>query len=585
VNEAIYTYTALGFLAVCLAVWIWVERDRVRRAERLIAATRRMAVGDMEARAGVRGHDPLGVLADAVAQMAARLKTLEATLQERQNWFGLLLEHASDLIFTLDADWRIGTASPSLPRFLGWPPDQMRDRPLAEFLHPDDAEAALAAFDAIAGGADPGEPVAFRLLHVDGTWRSVEAFGDRPRNWIGPDRVVVTARDLGPRERLERELGEARRMEVLGRFAGGVAHDFDHLLTAIQGYTSLLLRDLRPGEPQYEGLEEIRQSSERAAKLTRQILAFGRHSSAASEAVDPNRLVSNLARLLPPLVGDELSLVTVLAPNIGMVRADPGHLEQVVMNLVLNARDAMPDGGRLTIGTANEEITDYDPRASPELPPGHYVTLSVRDTGKGIDPEILPSIFEPFFTTKENGRALGLGLATVYGIVKQCEGHVDVESTPGRGTTVRVYLPLARGESAVGGFATHLARRDGIILLVEDEEPVRRFARAALEEQGYRVLEAGHGWEALMRLSEFDGSVNLVIADVMMPEMGGSELARRLAAEHPELPILFLSGYTDDELILRGLGPSSAFVLKPFTPGALVERVEQMIGGGKAVRR
>ena len=261
-----------------------------------------------------------------------------------------------------------------------------------------------------------------------------------------------------------------------------------------------------------------------------------------------------------------------------MVRADPGHLEQVVMNLVLNARDAMPDGGRLTIGTANEEITDYDPRASPELPPGHYVTLTVRDTGKGIEPEILPSIFEPFFTTKENGRALGLGLATVYGIVKQCEGHVDVESAPGRGTTVRVYLPIARGAPGRASSATRLARHQGIILLVEDEEPVRRFARAALEEQGYRVLEAGHGWEALMRLSEFDGSVNLVIADVMMPEMGGSELARRLAVERPGLPILFLSGYTDDEMTLRGLGPPSAFVQKPFTPGTLVERVGEMIG-------
>ncbi len=577
-NEATYTYAALGFLAVCLAVWIWVERDRVRRGERLIAATRRMAAGDMEARAGVRGHDPLGVLADAISQMASRLQALEATLQERQNWFGLLLEHASDLIFTLDAEWRIGTASPSLPRFLGWPPDQMRGRPLAEFLHPDDGEAALAAFESIAEGADPVEPIAFRLLHVDGTWRSVEAFADRPRNWSGPERVVVTARDLGPRERLERQLGEARRMEVLGRFAGGVAHDFDHLLTAIQGYTSLLLRDLRPGEPQYEGLEEIRQSSERAARLTQQILAFGRHHSEDSAPVDPNRLVSNLARLLPPLVGEDLSLVTVLAPNVGMVRADPGHLEQVVMNLVLNARDAMPDGGRLTIGTANEEIADYDPRASPELPPGHYVTFTVRDTGSGIEPEILPSIFQPFFTTKENGRALGLGLATVYGIVKQCEGHVDVESAPGRGTTVRVYLPIARGAPGLASSATRLVRHQGIILLVEDEEPVRRFARAALEEQGYRVLEAGHGWEALMRLTEFDGSVNLVIADVMMPEMGGSELARRLAVERPGLPILFLSGYTDDEITLRGLGPPSAFVQKPFTPGTLVERVGEMIG-------
>jgi two-component system, cell cycle sensor histidine kinase and response regulator CckA len=578
VNEATYTYAVLAFLAVCLAIWFWVERDRARRAERLIAATRRMAAGDLGARAGVRGHDPLGVLADAIAQMASRLKTLEATLQERQNWFGLLLEHASDLIFTLDAEWRIGTASPSLPRFLGWPPDQMRGRPLPEFLHPDDSEAALAAFAAIASGAEPGEPIAFRLLHVDGGWRSVEALADRPRNWSGPDRVVVTARDLGPRERLERELAESRRMEVLGRFAGGVAHDFDHLLTAIQGYTSLLLRDLRSGDPQREGLEEIRRSSERAAGLTRQVLAFGRRHAAESAPVDLNRLVSNLARLLPPLLGDDLSLMTMLAPNVAAVRADPGHLEQVVMNLAVNARDAMPDGGRLTIGTGNEEITDYDPRASPELPPGHYVTLTVRDTGKGIDPETLPSIFEPFFTTKASGRALGLGLATVYGIVKQCEGHVEVDSAPGRGTTVRVYLPFARAEPGATDSTAPFANREGIILLVEDEEPMRRFARAALEEQGYRVLEAGHGWEALMRLAEFDGAVSLVIADVMMPEMGGSELARRLAVERPGLPILFLSGHTDDERTLRALGPPSAFVLKPFTPGALAERVRELLG-------
>jgi CheY-like chemotaxis protein len=368
-------------------------------------------------------------------------------------------------------------------------------------------------------------------------------------------------------------------MEVLGRFAGGVAHDFDNLLTAIQGYTSLLLRDLRPGDPQREGLEEIRQSSERAAGLTRQILAFGRRHAAESGPVDMNLLIGNLVRLLPPLIGDDLGLVTVLAPSIGMVRADPGHLEQVVMNLVVNARDAMPGGGRLTIATANEHITDFDSRASPELPPGHYVMLTVRDTGTGIDPATLPSIFEPFFTTKERGRGRGLGLATVYGIVKQCEGHIDVESAPGRGTTVRIYLPMARAESGVGGpGAPSAARTAGIILLVEDEEPVRLFAKAALEEQGHRVLEAGHGWEALMRLSEFDGAVNLVIADVMMPEMGGSELARRLAVERPGLPILFLSGYTDDEMTLRGLGPPSAFVQKPFTPDVLARRVREILG-------
>jgi two-component system, cell cycle sensor histidine kinase and response regulator CckA len=579
VTEATYTYAVLGFLALCIGVWLWMERDRARRGERLIAATRRMAAGDLNARAAVRGHDDLGVLADAVAQMAARLKTLGATYQERQDWFGLLLEHSSDLILTLDAEWHIGFASPSLPRFLGWPMDQMVQRPLAVFLHPDDADAVLAAFGAISARPEPGEPIAFRLLHVDGGWRSVEAIAGPPRSWSGAERLVVTARDIGARERLERELAQAQQMAVLGRFAGGVAHDFDNLLTAIQGYTSLMLRDLRPGDPQREGLEEIRQSSERAAGLTRQILAFGRRHAAEAGPVDVNRLIGNLVRLLPPLIGDDLALVTVLAPSIAMVRADPGHLEQVIMNLVVNARDAMPDGGRLTIATANEHITDFDSRASPELPPGHYVMLTVRDTGTGIDPVTLPSIFEPFFTTKERGRGLGLGLATVYGIVKQCEGHIDVESAPGRGTTVRVYLPMARAESGAGGPGLPSATRSSrIILLVEDEEPVRLFAKAALEEQGYRVLEAGHGWEALMRLSEFDGAVNLVIADVMMPEMGGSELARRLAVERPGLPILFLSGYTDDEMTLRGLGPPSAFVQKPFTPDVLARRVRELLG-------
>ena len=578
-SEATYTYWALGFLALCIAAWFWVERDRARRGERLIAATRRMAAGDLEARAGVRGHDQLGVVADAVAQMAERLKALGATYQEKQEWFGLLLEHSSDLILTLDAEWHIGFASPSLPRFLGWSMEQMVRHPLAEFLHPDDAEAVLAAFAAAAARPEPGEPIAFRLLHVDGGWRSVEAVAAPPRNWSGAERIVVTARDIGARERLERELSQAQQMAVLGRFAGGVAHDFDNLLTAIQGYTSLLLRDLRPDDPQREGLEEIRQSSERAAGLTRQILAFGRRHAAESGPVDLNRLIGNLVRLLPPLIGDDHALVTVLAPSIGMVRADSGQLEQVIMNLVVNARDAMPDGGRLTNATANEHISDFDVRASPELPPGRYVMLTVRDTGTGIDAATLPSIFEPFFTTKELGRGLGLGLATVYGIVKQCEGHIDVESAPGRGTSVRVYLPMARAESGASGPGLPSATRSSrIILLVEDEEPVRLFAKTALEEQGYRVLEAGHGWDALMRLSEFDGAIHLVIADVMMPEMGGSELARRLAVERPGLPILFLSGYTDDELTLRGLGPPSAFVQKPFTPDVLARRVRELLG-------
>ena len=347
------------------------------------------------------------MLADAIAQMASRLKTLGATYQERQDWFGLLLEHSSDLILTLDAEWHIGFVSPSLPRFLGWPLEQMVRRPLAAFVHPEDADAVLAACGAIAARPSPAEPIAFRLLHVDGSWRSVEAIASPPRNWSGPSGWCSPPETSARGSGWSASWPRRSRWRCSAASPAGVAHDFDNLLTAIQGYTSLLLRDLRPGDPQREGLEEIRQSSERAAGLTRQILAFGRRHAAESGPVDVNQLVGNLVRLLPPIIGDDLALVTVLSPSVGMVRADPGHLEQVVMNLVVNARDAMPDGGRLTIATANEQITDFDARASPELPPGHYVMLTVRDTGTGIDPATLPSIFEPFFTTKERGTGPG----------------------------------------------------------------------------------------------------------------------------------------------------------------------------------
>ena len=365
-------------------------------------------------------------------------------------------------------------------------------------------------------------------------------------------------------------------MEVLGRFAGGVAHDFDNLLTAIQGYTSLLLRDLRPGDPQREGLEEIRQSSERAAGLTRQILAFGRRHVRESEPVDLNRLVEQPRPAAPaahrrgPGARHRAG-----ARTLGMVRADPGQLEQVVMNLVVNARDAMPDGGRLTIATANEHDRRVRLPRRPGAPAGPLRHAhGARHRHRASTPATLPSIFEPFFTTKEQGRGLGLGLATVYGIVKQCEGHVEVESAPGRGTTVRVYLPMRARRVGGGPAARPAPARAGSSCWSKTRSRCGVFARAALEEQGYRVLEAGHGWEALMRLAEFDGAVSLVIADVMMPEMGGSELARRLAVERPGLPILFLSGYTDDEMTLRGLGPPSAFVQKPFTPEALARAGE-----------
>jgi len=581
VNETTYTYVVLAFLACSLGFWMVRERARARRAERLIAAARRIAAGDPEAMTGTRGPDDLGVLGDTIDHMAERLRSVTGTLRSRQDWFRMLLEHGSDVILALDGGFRIGFAGPSLPRVLGWTPDQVARRPLADFVHPDDADGLRAALETTMRRSGFGEPIAFRFRHAQGGWRSIEAIGNHPEAWPGPEQIILTGRDITTRERLEGQLRQAQKMEALGRFAGGVAHDFNNLLTAIQGYTSLLLADLGPDDPRREDLEEIRRASERAAELTRQILAFSRHHVVEPETVDLNRLILGLERLLPRLIGEDVALVTALEPSLAPVRVDPRQLEQVILNLVVNARDAMPQGGRLTLETANDLVSESDPRACPDLPPGTYVVLTVSDTGTGVDPAILPNIFDPFFTTKEPGRGTGLGLATVYGIVKQGGGQIEAESMPGEGATFRIYLPAA--PAGEGGRQHPAATAPGpggseTVLLVEDEESVRVFATKALEKQGYRVLQARHGRDALLRLSEHEGPVHLVITDIVMPEMGGGDLARRLAGERPELPVLFMSGYGDDEVAAHGLGSDQSFLQKPFTSDVLGRKVREALG-------
>jgi PAS domain S-box-containing protein len=581
VKESTYTYGILAFLACCLAFWLVRERARATRAGRLIAATRRIAAGDGESSTGLRGPDDLGVLGDAIDQTAARLRSVTATLRARQEWFRMLLEHGSDVILALDAGFRIGFAGPSLPRVLGWTPAQVARRPLEDFIHPDDMDAVRASLETVLKRSGFGEPIAFRFRHADGGWRSVEAIGNHPDEWAGPEQIILTGRDITARERLEGQLRQAQKMEALGRFAGGVAHDFNNLLTAIQGYTSLIMMDLAPHDPHREDLEEIRKASERAAALTRQILAFSRRHVVEPMTIDLNQTIMDLERLVPRLIGEDVAVVIALDPELAPVRADPRQLEQVILNLVVNARDAMPDGGRLTLETASDLVTESDPRASPDLPPGRYAVLTVSDTGTGMDPAIVPNIFDPFFTTKEPGRGTGLGLATVYGIVKQGGGHVEVETAPGAGASFRLYFPAAAGEGATavapvaGGPGP---RGSETVLLVEDEESVRVFASKALEKQGYRVLQARHGRDALLRLAEHDGPIHLVITDIVMPEMGGGELARRLAGERPELPVLFMSGYTDDEVAQRGLGAEQGFLQKPFTSDGLARKVREVLG-------
>jgi signal transduction histidine kinase/ActR/RegA family two-component response regulator len=377
------------------------------------------------------------------------------------------------------------------------------------------------------------------------------------------------------------QLEQAQKMDAIGRLAGGVAHDFNNLLTVILGRTDILLHPLKPEDPMRRGIELIQRTAGRAADLTRQLLAFSRKQVLEPVILDLSAVTTDMKDMLGRLIGEDIALLTTPTPGLGRVKADRGQIEQVVMNLTVNARDAMPQGGRLILETANVELDDEYVRRHVGARPGPHVMLAVSDTGTGIPREIQAQIFEPFFTTKEQGKGTGLGLATVYGIVKQSGGYIEVDSEPGQGTTFRIYLPRleaeavtvdrnARPAAAAGGTET--------ILLVEDEEGVRELARDILRASGYTVLEARNGPEALLLCERHQGPLDMLLTDVVMPRMSGRELAERLAPLRPELSVLYMSGYTDDAVIRHGvLAAGTAFLQKPFTPAALVLRVRETL--------
>jgi CheY-like chemotaxis protein len=370
-------------------------------------------------------------------------------------------------------------------------------------------------------------------------------------------------------------------MEAAGRLAGGIAHDFNNLLTAILGTAEILLSHLPPGDGFRDDVEEIKRAATRAANLTRQLLAFSRRQVLQPRTIDLDTLAHGVESLLRRLIGEHITLSVRTAPGLWLVRADPGQLEQVIVNLSVNARDAMPTGGSLVIDTANLTFEGTSHGAESIMPPGDYVLLTVSDSGSGMDEETLRHVFEPFFTTKAPGKGTGLGLATVYGIVKQSGGFIYADSEPGRGSRFRIYLPRVEGtpENTEVQPASTTPRASGLILLVEDEEAVRRLARRVLENVGYRVLEAASGFEALTLVERLDQPLDLVVTDVIMPGMSGQELSARLRATHPTLRILYVSGYTDDTILQHGnLLPNTAFLQKPFSPASLTERVREVIG-------
>jgi two-component system cell cycle sensor histidine kinase/response regulator CckA len=397
----------------------------------------------------------------------------------------------------------------------------------------------------------------------------------------GSPRVLELGIDITERKALEAQLMQAQKMEAVGRLAGGVAHDFNNLLMAIMGYGELMRTSLMSDDPLYQYSEDILKATERAASLTQQLLAFSRRQIRQPQVLNLNRVVADLQKMLQRLIGEHIDLEIATSPDLGTVKADPGQLGQIIMNLAVNARDAMPTGGRLTLETDNIELTTSHQTHLEAIPPGRYVRLSVSDTGAGMDEATLSHIFEPFFTTKEIGRGTGLGLPMVYGIVKQNYGYIEVDTRPGQGATFRIYLPrLEAPVEAPRARMTLAAKLEGseTILVVEDEDALRTLLCRFFRLYGYNVLEARHGGEALLICERHPGPIHLMVTDVVMPHMSGQELADRLISLHPEMKVFYMSGYTDSDLAPYGmLDPSKTLILKPFRPMDLVKKVREVL--------
>jgi PAS domain S-box-containing protein len=517
---------------------------------------------------------------------------LHAARRASEQRFHDLVQELDAIVWEADAaTLRFTFVSQRAEGILGHPVDRwLRERDFwSARIHPDDRERTVALFrEALARGHD--HEFEYRALTAERQVIWLRDIVHVARDQHGEARqlrgltVDVTGRKRAEEalRQSEDQLRQAQKMEAVGQLAGGIAHDFNNLLMVIQGDSDLILRRLPEGHGLRRNAEGIREASQQAAALTRQLLAFSRKQVLTPKMVDLNSVVAGMQTMLQRLLGETIHLVTVPSADVGLVRADPGQVEQVIMNLAVNARDAMPDGGRLTLETGHLELDETAAREHSEAVPGEYVMLAVSDTGCGMDESTRTRLFEPFFTTKEQGKGTGLGLSTVYGIVKQSGGHIWVYSEVGRGTTFKICLPVAaeRATAEVEGREGPGAPTAGAetVLLVEDAARVREVVREILEMTGYHILEARHGAEALEISQRYEGPIHLMVTDVVMPQMSGREVAQRLAPLRPDMRVLYMSGYTDDAIVRHGvLEAGTAFLSKPFTPDALAAKVREVL--------
>ncbi|MEP7381268.1 MAG: PAS domain S-box protein [Gemmatimonadota bacterium] len=528
-------------------------------------------------------RDDTGAIIGVIAQSrdtTARRRAAE-TMERNESQFRTIIESASEIVSILDRSGIMRYASPALSPTVGWAPEEAIGRNPIDRVHPDDRSRVLEAFRETLRLPGKTHRVQYRSQHSNGSWRTLLSSTRNLLDDPSVNGIVVTSRDVTDWVELQVRLQQSQRIEAVGRLAGGVAHDFNNLLTVISGNAQALLAARQLPEALREEMDEIAQAADRAATLTRQLLAFSRQQVLQPRVLDLNEVLRGIWTLVQHLVGESVVLELRAAESLGAVTADPVQVEQVLINLAVNARDAMPDGGRLVIETAVVTADARFARQHEPMPAGEYIRLQVRDSGSGMDETTRARVFDPFFTTKALGHGTGMGLPTVYGIVKQSGGYIWIESALGTGTTITIYLPQSAPAERVTPpplSARELRRGSETILVAEDEELVRAMARRTLERAGYRVLEASNGVEALAAAATLGEELDLLLTDIVMPEMGGRELAATLRRERPSLRILFMSGYTQERESHLSAGEGiSHFLHKPFTLHELRERVRLLL--------
>lgn len=517
-----------------------------------------------------------GALEDITAWVTAR-----QALKRSENYFRALIEKSFDIISVVDVDGTVRYESPSLFSVLRYTPEEMVGQNVFSFVHPDDVEMVSGLFTTMLVDGLPGSRAQCRFRHKDGSWRLMDATATNLLANPDVGGVVINSRDVTEHVALEDKVRQGAKMEAVGRLAGGIAHDFNNLVTAIGLTAELLSDDLAGNDNAVAELQEIRLAADRAASLTRQLLAFSRRQVLQPTVLNLNDVITRIQGMLERLIGVDIQIVTALAPGLDDIRVDATQIEQVILNLAINARDAMRGIGKLKLETKNIELSANDRPPHVDALPGPYVQLDVCDTGTGIEPEILPHIFEPFFTTKPTGAGTGLGLATVFGIVQQSGGYVFATNRTTGGTSFCILFPRAEGIDAQGediparsepGLGTET------VLLVEDEAVIRRVTKRMLERAGFHVIDAEDGPSALELVSDNRVRIDLLLSDVVMPRMRGPELAGRLLEANPTLGVLYMSGFHQEAVEGNGIfGPGISFIHKPFEIHQLILKVREVL--------